>query len=131
MIAALVLIAGNADWTAIVQTPVVALYPGSVVGMLNPIVFVVPTAPLTCACSCVLSDETASVPFETSIACAQRQGRIRSRIVGRRIHGDRRQELAILEHLELHFFYVVTSDTNETRMATLSGLGRGWLRSKW
>src|SRR5271165_1521117 len=51
-----------------VQTPVVALYPGSVLGILKSIVFVDPTAPLTCACSWVLSDETASVPFETSIA---------------------------------------------------------------
>ncbi len=51
-----------------VQTPVVGSYPGSVVGMLKSIVFVAPTAPLTCACSWELSDETASVPSETSIA---------------------------------------------------------------
>jgi hypothetical protein len=36
--------------------------------MLKSIVFVAPTGPLSCACSCVLSDETASVPLETSIA---------------------------------------------------------------
>ena len=36
--------------------------------MLKSIVFDVPTAPLTWACSCVLSEETASVPLETSIA---------------------------------------------------------------
>ncbi len=68
MIAAFVLIAGNADCNAIVQTPVAGLYPESVVGMLNPIVFEAPTAPLTCACSWELSDETASVPSDTSIA---------------------------------------------------------------
>ena len=79
MIAAFVLIVGSADCTAIVQTPVVALYPGSVVGMLKSIVFVLPTAPLTCACSCVLSDETASVPFETSIA--SRSDRVESAVV--------------------------------------------------
>ncbi len=47
MIAALVLIAGSPDFNAIVQTPVVALYPGSVVGILKSIVLVFPTAPLT------------------------------------------------------------------------------------
>ena len=79
MMAALVLIVGSADCTAIVQTPVVALYPGSLVGMLKSIVFVVPTAPFTCDCSCALSDETASVPFETSIA--SRSDRVESAVV--------------------------------------------------
>src|ERR1700678_1983333 len=68
MIAAFVVIAGNSDSAAIVHTPVAGLYPGSVVGMLKSIVFEEPTTPLTCACSCVLSDETASVPSDTSIA---------------------------------------------------------------
>ena len=47
--------------------------------MLKSIVFVVPTAPLTCACSCVLSDETASVPSETSIA--SRSDKVASAVV--------------------------------------------------
>ena len=68
MIAALVLIAGKADFGLIVQAPVVALYPASVVGTWKSMVFVAPTVPLTWAFSCELSDETASVPSETSIA---------------------------------------------------------------
>ena len=44
------------------------MYPGSVLGMLKSIVFVAPTGPLTCACCCALSAETASVPSYTSRA---------------------------------------------------------------
>jgi hypothetical protein len=51
MIAAFVLIVGNADCTAIVQTLVTGLYPESVVGILKAIVFGLLTAPLTCNCS--------------------------------------------------------------------------------
>src|SRR5262249_2377062 len=68
MIAALVEIAGKDVFGEIVQTPVAGLYPGSVVGMLKSMVLVAPTAPLTCACFCVLSEATGSVPPETSIA---------------------------------------------------------------
>src|SRR5215469_10677978 len=68
MIAALVLIVGSPERTAMVQTPVAGLYPGSVSGMLKSMLFVAPTAPLTWACSWALREETASVPSETSIA---------------------------------------------------------------
>jgi hypothetical protein len=68
MIAAFVLIVGNADCTAIVQTLVPGLYPESVVGILKSIVFGLLTAPLTCNCSWGVSEETNSVPFDTSIA---------------------------------------------------------------
>jgi hypothetical protein len=51
MIAAFVLIVGNADCTAIVQTLVTGLYPESVVGILKSIIFGLLTAPLTCNCS--------------------------------------------------------------------------------
>ena len=79
MIAAFVLIAGSDELSEIVQTPVVWLYPASVLGMLKSIVFELPTAPLTSACSCELSDETASVPSETSMA--SRSDRVESAAV--------------------------------------------------
>jgi hypothetical protein len=47
--------------------------------MLKLIVLVLPTVPLTSACSCVLSDETASVPFEISIA--SRSDNVESEVV--------------------------------------------------
>jgi hypothetical protein len=47
--------------------------------MLKSIVFVLPTVPLTSACSFALSDETARVPFETSIA--SRSERVESGLV--------------------------------------------------
>src|SRR5947209_13769875 len=79
MIAAFLVILGRSDFTPIVQTPAAALYPGSLVGMLKSIVFLVPTAPLTRACSCELSEETCRVPFDTSIA--SRSDKVESAVV--------------------------------------------------
>ncbi len=87
--------------------------------MLKSIVLVFPTAPLTWACCCVLSDETRKRAVGDFDRLAERQRGSRGRPVGRCVDRDDGQELAILEHLEAH-----PSPTSQLRWRNRRSHGR-------